>query len=409
MQSAIEQSLAKVDVLDETKLALRGHFEPFEKQAEQWGKELALIVVKDENDTHSMEKAETARKNFQATRLGVDKLHKSLKEDSLRRGQVLDAIKRGLNGLIEPLEEEASKKANYAKEKEKERIEAAQIARIELLAPYRFEGDNIEKLSLGDMNQAAFDNFLMSMKAGHEQREAEKAELERVRIENEQKAIAERKAIQEENERLRKQNAEIEAKAAAEREANRKIAEAKAEEDKIRNKRIALLMSMGFFVSMEYNSFIRGPKDKHAMNVGISELDRFTDEEFKAITDKFRSLIDEDIKADQAEQDRITAIARAEKEKLEKKLAAETAERKRLEQEQANRDALIEQQKRDEYNAKRRATRAPDRTKLLSLAEAIELIAQPSVKDEEAQQILDNATSMLAKVVTYIKTNAEKL
>ncbi len=64
----------------------------------------------------------------------------------------------------------------------------------------------------------------------------------------------------------------------------------------------------------------------------------------------------------------------------------------------------------NEKKAQAKLRRAPDKDKLLILANQIEAIGlQGSLKDEEAQKVYDGAKELLGKVVKYIRKNADDL
>lgn len=112
------------------------------------------------------------------------------------------------------------------------------------------------------------------------------------------------------------------------------------------------------------------------------------------------------------ERARISAENEKLKKDVEKKNAAlekERAERKRLEDESRGAKEKEEQAKRDKINADRRAKRAPDKERLLSLADHISSIRVPDMKDDDAIAIGKNVKGLLEKTSLYIHTQVEKL
>ena len=163
------------------------------------------IIVTDESQVDLIEGARTARLALRSVRLNVEKTHKLLKEDSLKKGQLLDLIKRTLTGYIEPIEEHLQNQEDFVKIKEQERKAKLLRERLELLSPFRFEGDGLGSIPFSEMDDRAFETFLIGVKSAHEIREQEKAESERIKIENERLAKEELQRIHLENERLRKE------------------------------------------------------------------------------------------------------------------------------------------------------------------------------------------------------------
>lgn len=135
------------------------------------------------------------------------------------------------------------------------------------------------------------------------------------------------------------------------------------------------------------------------------------------------------VREEQAEKDRLQKIeddrkreeedkrVREENERLRKqndeahaKLKREQEERLKLEREADKKFKQEEEIRKEREKNERKMKRAPDRVKLLSLAEHIELLPAPEgLKDEQAKAILANAQKLLSKVVKYITENAESL
>lgn len=215
---AISEAIEKFKVEPETALSLKNRFEPFEQQAAEWKENALKILVTDISETDIMDTARNERLKFRQVRLGVVKLHEELKADSLKKGQVLDTIKRTLVGMIEPIEAHLQQQEDFKVIAEAQRKAALLKDRMEAIKPYRTAGDGMDTFPFHDMNQDAFDTFIMGLKVKKEQRDAELVELDRVKKQQEQDTIAERKRIQEENDRLNKERAEMQARLKHEQE-----------------------------------------------------------------------------------------------------------------------------------------------------------------------------------------------
>lgn len=293
-------SVTKEKPKTELEVSLEPYFKEFEEKAIEWKEKAESLVVTDASDTDLMASAREARLALRQIRIGVNHKHAELKEEALKTGQTLDAIRRRLVGLIEPLESHLQEQEDFVAIKEREAKEQLTNERIALLEPYI--GEQASLMSLGDMDEAVFNTVLEGQKAAQKQKEQEEADRAAAEAKAAEEARIEQERIRKENELLRKQNEAKEKKLRAEREAREKL---------------------------------------------------------------------------EAE-----AMAKAEAEEAERKAQAA---------------------------AQRKAKRAPDKQKLLSLAEQIELLNCEKLKDEDAQKILNNATDLLAKVVKYIRTNADKL
>lgn len=114
---------------------------------------------------------------------------------------------------------------------------------------------------------------------------------------------------------------------------------------------------------------------------------------------------EEEKKRIQAENERLRKEQAEKNAQLEKERQA----RLQLEREAESKRKAEEEEKKEQERIARKLRRAPDKEKLLLLAEQIKLLNCPKLKDDDAQKILNNATSLLGKVVEYITKNAENL
>ena len=94
---------------------------------------------------------------------------------------------------------------------------------------------------------------------------------------------------------------------------------------------------------------------------------------------------------------------------MKTKLQKERDAKNKLLDEQREREAKDEAERKAAQAAERKLKRAPDRIKLLSLAEQIALLPLPDLKEQEAREILLSVQGLLAKVVKYINDKAETL
>lgn len=173
-----ELVLSKHNVSDEMKAKLRESFSSYEAIALEWNDKIDSIVIESEEQVSEMKKAREARLFIRDKRLAVTNAIKEQKEESLRKGQALDAIKRFFLELFEPLEEKAELKEKYAQIKQEERRKAKAQERVELIKPY---DATIHESTVIDMTDDVFGSYLLGVKKTYEERvEAEaKAEAER--------------------------------------------------------------------------------------------------------------------------------------------------------------------------------------------------------------------------------------
>lgn len=198
-------------------------FGSFESVASEWEEKAKAIVVTREDQITEMKMAGEARKKFKQMRLDIEKARKAMKEQSLRKGQAIDAIAKYLQSLIVPIEEHLKNQEDFLKiQAEKKRRELEEKARIEeekrqeeqrqkeeLYSNRRYElnkySDFIELSALTiETTEEEYNKLLADGKSKKEEREKER---ERMRKENEKlKKEAEEKEIQRQKEKQKIEN-----------------------------------------------------------------------------------------------------------------------------------------------------------------------------------------------------------
>jgi hypothetical protein len=103
-----------------------------------------------------------------------------------------------------------------------------------------------------------------------------------------------------------------------------------------------------------------------------------------------------------AENFRKLEIERIEKERVQNEL------RLKQEAEQKEKDRIATEEK-NRIAAEKKAAKAPDKIKLITLSEEINKIEMPEVKSEEAKKIVENTLILLQKTVTFIIEKTEML
>lgn len=148
--------------------------------------------------------ARAARLDLRRVRVAADKTRKALKEDSLRRGQAIDALNNLLLEHLKPLEQQMDDIENA----EKRRRDALQAERAARVAAYLDDvpGARPDDM-LAELSEGAFDLLLQGAAADRRRRD-EQREQERQRLQQEQ----------EQRERDRQRLAEIEAEQAKARQ-----------------------------------------------------------------------------------------------------------------------------------------------------------------------------------------------
>lgn len=231
----MNQEIIKLDPkqfgLEETKAAdIAAQFQPMLDKMVELEKEYNEIITLPIEDAQTSSKAKVLRLKYVKVRTGTDKIHKDQKAFYLSAGRFVDGWKNAQLFAANGIEKKLEEIENYAANKEKERIAALQLERELLLNPYEVE--NANQISLGNMGEQFWENFLSGTKLNYEtKKEAErKAEEDRLAaIEAEKQRIEDQRI---ENERLKKEAEDREKILAAERkEAARLASELKAKQD----------------------------------------------------------------------------------------------------------------------------------------------------------------------------------
>ena len=79
----------------------------------EWEKEAFDINITHESQIVDMQRAGVGRKVIQRVRLDLEKERKRKKENSLRRGQTIDAIAKVYRTILEPIEDHLDKQEHY--------------------------------------------------------------------------------------------------------------------------------------------------------------------------------------------------------------------------------------------------------------------------------------------------------
>lgn len=372
--------MSEVKVLDQSNqevgLSFDHYFEPFRIQANEWMEKAKQIKITDASQTDLMKEARTARLALRSVRIGVDNLHEEKKAHILKEGQTLDKIKRELNALIKPIEEELKAQEDFVEIQEENRKQTLRRERVSLLSPF-IGFQQAELMQLGDMDEQVFNTVLEGQKVIKEQREKQVIEDARIKAETEQNRRVEDERIREENKLLKRYNG-----------------------------RVQLLTSIGFVWIEKSTSY-----HHEGIQWGIfkEKIEKLSDGEFEHIfnttNDKVFSYNKTQKEKEKADRDK------AEKERLkqQEKLNKERDERKKLEKDAADKLAQEEAKKKQQLSDERKLKRAPDRAKLLSFAGQIDALQALEMTSEEGQEILKSTKTLLDKTVVYLKSKAEAL
>jgi hypothetical protein len=226
-------------------------FSEFTSIATEWNEKANAILVTDESQTDLMKQAREGRLLLKAKRIEIEKTRKSLKEQSLNEGRLIDSIAKNLTALVEPAEKHLELQERFAEIQEQKRKAELKAKRYELILPYA-EVIDPETLQLDIITEEAFVGILNYAKTTYyakieferlakiEQEQKQKAEAqekENLRLENER---LKEQAIQTSREVMQKQKEASELKAKADELLAKKNAELKAIDDKMKQQEIVI-------------------------------------------------------------------------------------------------------------------------------------------------------------------------
>jgi len=223
-------------------LAKFGEFFQDARQTVEFAKSIKVTSV---DQVEEMKKARETRLELKSIRNQVENTRKELKEQSLREGKAIDGIANVIKALIVPVEQFLDEQEKFAERIEAERKNSIEKSRVDMLSQYV---ENVEVYSLhpDKLSNESFDQLLKTSKIAFEAQEQAKKLAEEARIKAEQEEKAENERIRLENQKLKEAQEKREAEIAKERakqeaalEVERKAK--KALEDKIEADRLAKL------------------------------------------------------------------------------------------------------------------------------------------------------------------------
>lgn len=183
--------------------------------------EIVVTSAKQKTEIKVAREYRLALKNLRGE---VKEVHKTAKEDSLRRGRALDGFKNIFLELVEPEENRLEEQEKFVERQEaKERAELRAKREAEL-APY---GIDTTFYQLDVMHEEAYKSLLTNTKLAHEAKAAAAKKAEEDRLAEEQRKAQVEAKLKAENEKLKKdKEAADKAAAKAKAESEKKAQEA---------------------------------------------------------------------------------------------------------------------------------------------------------------------------------------
>jgi len=332
--------------------------------------------------------AKQLRLKLVKVRTGIAEIHKTQKAFYLAAGRYVDAWKNKETLPVEQMEEKLESIEKYFENIEKQRKQKLREERLAELLKYEVDGS---LQMLGEMSDDVWNNYFAGVKLQYEakkeaERKAEEARL--AEIEAEKKRQEE---IRLENERLKKEAEETK---------------------KIREVRVKELAPFIIFIR-DYEKMINMVESDYRKELTEIEEGARQHYAFEAKKEIERRKLERARKEaevkmlEQAKKDRKRIEAeRQAREKAEADLRAQKEAEEKARKE-AEEKALAEEMAR--IKAEKRLAAAPDKDKLLKLAEVIRSLNLPELKTPEAAEIIGNVKNLLGKVNAYIIEKANNL
>jgi uncharacterized protein YqgQ len=165
---------------------IREKFQDFTQAVEEWSEKANAIVVTNENQKELMAEAKEGRLLLKAKRIEVEKTRKSLKEQSLSEGRLIDSVAKYLTGLIEPAEKHLELQEKFIEIQAQGKRIQLKADRTELLQPY-IDVIDPNSIQLDLITDEAFTTILNGAKFAQENKKAQALKFEQERQEYEVK------------------------------------------------------------------------------------------------------------------------------------------------------------------------------------------------------------------------------
>lgn len=350
--------------LEETKASeIKAMFTPMLEKMEELETEYNDLIQKEITPQLANEAA-TLRKKYVKVRTGTADIHKELKAFYLKGGRFVDAFKNTQEFASGEKEKVLKSIEEHFENIERERKEKVKLDRIALIQPYV---EDVNTFMLGEMTESAFELLLRGAKDQYELRLAAEKQAEIERIEKERK-------------------------------------------DALHSERKNKLLDYWQYVPDDNKAYFgdieMGAWEKLYEGVKNKKAERDAEiEAQKKEAERLQKEIEKKNKEAEEARKKQDAIIAKEKEKAE----AAKKEKERLESEIKHREAEELRKQKEAEEAAKKASRAPDKTKILVFADVINSIELPEMKTAEGKQVISNTDLLLKKVVTYLRENADRL
>ncbi|MFA6989752.1 MAG: hypothetical protein WC197_06765, partial [Candidatus Gastranaerophilaceae bacterium] len=177
-------------------------FSKFLEEATQWEVKAKTLVITDISQIEEMKEAREARLALKNIRVNAENVRKELKEKSLRESRAIDGVANVIKALIIPIEEYLEKQEKFIENAEQAKKDKVNAERELELSKYVAD---ISMYNYKEMSDEVFANLLLTVKKIWDTEQEAIKKAEQNKIEAEKKERAEQERIRIENERLKKE------------------------------------------------------------------------------------------------------------------------------------------------------------------------------------------------------------
>ena len=370
--------------------------------------------VKDATCVSEIRKSRASRLAIRAIRIASDKTRKEQKEHALVYGRAVDGFHNILLADLAPTEKALQDAEDTAERAETARKDAVEAGRKAALAPYVAD---VALYPVRDMNDAMFAALLAGVRLAKEQAEGAAAKAEADRIAAEKARLAEEERIREENARLQREavareeaarlareqaateKAALEAAAKAEREAAAKAkADAEARERAAQQAAAAALKAeqdrLNAIAAAERAKAAKAAEEAAAKAKAEQNAEKErTDAAWRAAA-----------KADVERQKTEAARKKAESDAHLQRVAREKLEQEIREKAEAEAARVATEQE-----AARKAAAAPDKEKLLAIVARMKALRSPELTTEAAKDVSAEFSAKWFRLAEWLEARAAAL
>lgn len=349
-------------------------FSPMLKKMKELEAEYNDIVQQPISEQLCVE-ARLLRLKYVKTRTETADIHKKMKDFYLRGGRLVDDWKNAQREASQEIEAVLGKIEKHYEILEQERKEMLYAKRTALLQPFT----DIFPAGLDTMADDVFENYLTGVKVAHQ-----------ARIEAEKKAEAERQE-QEKKDKLH----------AIRKESVLHLWNFLSDNQQT--------LHFGSLSPDDWTTLVDGAEHRKITYEKEQEQIRIEKEKLQKEAREREAQIEEERKKARIERDKREYELSLERQRIAELEAKQAAEKKAREAaiKEAELKAVNERKAKEAEERKLRL--APDKEKLLKLADDLDAFTMPELKTPEADTILNNINILIAKTTNYIREKANSL